>query len=77
MEKIAAKFIEYGFDFQYENYASDGEKLVCFDESIEITIQKGFIHFEHNGDTLRVEDNEFNMVRIVNAIERVFIEVTT
>ena len=69
MKEIAAKLIEYGIDFQYENFGSEGEKIISMSTSIEINRQNGKIFF-HYEDKCRVwDDVPENIPSIVNLAE--------
>ena len=77
MKKIAEKLIDFGMDFQYENYNSEGEKIISFPSSIEVVRQKGKIHFEYCGQQTILDDNEESMNKVAVLVEQACIEETT
>lgn len=77
MDIIAKKLIDFGMDFQYENYGSEGEKIISFSTSIEVTRQNGKIYFEYCGKQTFVEENEKSINYIAQKVENACIKETT
>jgi len=78
MKKIAGILIDFGQDFQYENYGSEGEKIVSFTCNIEVVRQNGEIHFDYCGQETIVDDNdEEAMDKIAKMVEYACIQETT
>lgn len=77
MYKIAKKLIEFGMDFEYENYGSKGEKIISFTLGVEVVRQGGKIYFEDKGERETIKDSENAINHIVNLIDIACIEETT
>ena len=77
MIKIAAKFIAYGMDFQYENFGSQGESLICFECGLTISNKEGSIILDYNGQHEKFEENENSWEFVSSKIEEILMEETT
>ena len=77
MNKIASELIDFGQDFQYENWGSQGEKIASFQSGIEVCRQNGKIHFEYCGQRSVLDDNEQSMAEVVSMVKAACINETT
>ena len=77
MEEIAGKLIEFGMDFQYENWGNEGEKITSFSASIEVTIQNGEVYFEYCGDVTTINLSTDSINTVLNLLNEACINETT
>lgn len=80
MEKIAILLMEYGQDYTYDNYASEGEKIDCPILNVTVqtkTLHTGTIEFTHECDTDEYELNDASFSMIHNKLMDIIIEATT
>lgn len=69
--------MSYGFDFEYENRGSMGEKIMCYELGTEVSSQQGKIYFSISSPTEVVEENERSYNTIKYLIEQECIAETT
>lgn len=77
MNKIAKILIEYGMDFEYECLGSQGEKIISYPASLEVTRQNGKVYFEYCGQNYNFEDNDSSFAEVARLTENACIEETT
>lgn len=77
MKRIAIKLMEWGVSFQYENNNSNGEKIDCYDISLEIKTYQGQLFFEFEGDKEKLEETEMNFTYLCDMIEKIMINETS
>ncbi|MCP9765162.1 hypothetical protein [Lacihabitans soyangensis] len=73
MLKIATKLIESGMDFNYENYNSEGEKIICFPLCIVIVEKNGTVYLSH----LDTNEQFKSIEAVLPILDRLIIEETT
>lgn len=76
MNKIAITLIDFGMDFQYENFGSEGEKIPSFTANIEVTLQNGKLYFEYLGQETVLNDSERSIAKIVQLVNDACIQET-
>lgn len=77
MKKIAAKLMDFGMDYHYENRCSDGEKITCYDLGLEVSSYNGRIYYSCASPTEDFPDNEASYDYLVSKIEEECINETT
>jgi hypothetical protein len=77
MVKIAEKLIDYGMEFTYENFGSQGEKIISFYMGLEISFQNGYIYYSIADQPQKIEDNEINRIKVLQLTEEACIFETT
>lgn len=77
MNEIAGVLIDFGMDFQYENYGSEGEKIISFEASIEVIRQHGRTIFEWCGQRTEIDEARESINTIRELVEKACIEETT
>lgn len=77
MKRIAEKLIDFGMDFQYENFGSEGEKITSFTANIEVTLQNGKVYFEYDGEQTVLDESERSIAKIVHLVNEACIQETT
>jgi len=77
MKEIAAKLIEFGMDFQYENRCSQGEEIMCFPLDLNVTISQGTIYYTLAGEKLEFKEKDNVIKHIVSLIDTACVEHTT
>jgi len=75
MNRIAAKLIDYGINFQYDNWGSKGENITSTETGIEVTKQNGKVYFEYLGEKIVLNEGSINTV--VRKVEQACIKETT
>jgi len=69
MKKIVSKLMDYGMDFQYENYGSKGEHIISFELAVEIWNKEGVITIVFEGESTKLsEKNVDHAVMVVDQI---------
>lgn len=77
MKKIAALLIDYGMDFHFEDSGSQGDKIISYEASLEITRQQGKIYYSYCGDEYVFEENAKTWEHCASLVEKALIEETT
>lgn len=77
MIEIIKLLMSYGFDFEYENNGSMGEKIMCYQLGTEVSNQQGKIYFSIAAPTEVFEETEGNYRAIKYLIEQECIAETT
>ena len=77
MKKITSILMDYGFDFEYENRGSDGEKILALGLGLEISNQNGKIYFSCMSAPEIFEENEHEYIRLSKVVEQECINETT
>lgn len=77
MVKIATILISFGMGFEYENYGSEGEKIISFNLGLEVVSQNGYIFFNCMDVDLKVPNDEDGMQKVVVMVEEACINETT
>lgn len=77
MKKVAEILIEFGMDFEYNCYHSEGEKITCFPAGLTVTEQNGHIYLDYCGDNTKLEQNDDSWVSILSRIRDIMVEETT
>jgi hypothetical protein len=77
MQKIATTLIQWGMDFDYEHRGSQGEEIRCFQLDVNVKTWQGNIHFTHEGETQKFDEDKIPWDYICALIERIAIEETT
>lgn len=76
MDKIAAILIDYGMNFQYENYGSGGENITSLELSLEITFQNGKIYVTHEADKHEFHDTPTKRSGLLGLVDQICIDET-
>lgn len=58
MIKIIKQLINFGMDFQYENYGSEGEKITAYQLGLVISNQQGKIYYSCSAPTETFNEND-------------------
>lgn len=69
MKKIALKLIDFGFDFEYRNQNSNGEKIIIPVLDLDIYTHQGQIFYERKGKTKIIKETERNYDVILIKLE--------
>ena len=77
MKEIANILMDYGMDYQYENFGSQGEKVTSFSLGLEVSIQNGKIYYSCLGEQEEVEESLEAIKFIVGKISNACIAETT
>ncbi|SFU48788.1 hypothetical protein SAMN05216480_10517 [Pustulibacterium marinum] len=77
MKKIAAVLIDYGMDFQYDCFHSQGEKITAYELGLEIWNQNGKIFYRCGPETLELPEEDACFGLISNKVEEECINETT
>jgi hypothetical protein len=77
MNKIAALLIDFGQDFEYENYCSEGEKLYCSTMGMTIRSADGRMTLSSANDTMNRTDDADGHSMILAKVHELLIEHTT
>lgn len=77
MNEIAELLIDFGMDFQYENYGSEGEKIISFESGIEVIRQHGKVIFIWCGQRTEIDESLESINTIRELVEKACIEETT
>lgn len=78
MKQITGVLIDFGMAFEYENFGSDGEKVVSFEADVEVWRQDGKFTFEHSGERTELDERlggAENQISVL--VEKACIEETT
>lgn len=77
MKQIANILIDYGFDFDYENHNSNGEKITAHQLDLKVSTYQGTVFFEHDGESEEFEENESTFKRLRSRTEKLLISETS
>lgn len=77
MVKIAEKLIDYGMEFTYENFGSQGENITSFYMGLQISFKNGYIYYSIADQPQKIEDNEINRIKVLQLTEEACIFETT
>ena len=77
MKNIAALLIEFGQDFDYQNFYSHGERLYCSTMDVTVTTSVGRIKLESPSYDTTIFEDEQGWDMIASRIEELLIKHTT
>lgn len=77
MIKIIEKLMNFGFDFEYENSGSNGEKITCYALGLEVSNQQGKIYYSCSSIPETYTESPDNYSLIAKAVEQECINETS
>lgn len=77
MIEVIKVLVSFGFDFEYENYGSQGEKIISFSLGVEVVNQDGFIYYDCGSDSEKLESNDKHFKYIASLVEQECITETS
>lgn len=64
-------------DFHFEDFGSQGDKIISYEASLEITRQQGKIYLEYCGQNHHFDENANSWKKVHSMVESIMIEETT
>lgn len=76
MIKIMKVLVDYGMNFNYENYGSGGETITCFELGFDFYNQQGELTLSYEGENDTYEECDKGYDYFARRVEDIAIEET-
>lgn len=77
MIEIMRVLVNYGMDFEYENFGSKGETLTSHELGLTVSFQNNFIYINHCGDSHKLENTPTKLKMVPSMVEKYCIDETS